>query len=105
MYNKYAEQELFMPIYNLNIVNSYESNNFSISLGAEMKLKTYGIYLNTETFKMSDYINLYLNSSFKISDSLNFEFNVNNILNRYNEMYFMYPQLGTNLLTGIKWKF
>ena len=105
VYNKYAEQELFMPIYNLNIVNSYESNNFSISLGAEMKLKTYGIYLNTETFKMSDYINLYLNSSLKISDSLNFEFNVNNILNRYNEMYFMYPQLGINLLTGIKWKF
>ena len=105
IYNKYAEQELFMPIYNLDIVNSYESNNLSISLGAEMKLKTYGIYLNTETFKMNEYINLYLNSSLKISDSLNFEFNVNNILNRYNEMFFMYPQLGINLLTGIKWKF
>ena len=105
IYNKYAEQELFMPIYNLDIVNSYESNNLSISLGAEMKLKTYGIYLNTETFKMNEYINLYFNSSLKISDSLNFEFNVNNILNRYNEMFFMYPQLGINLLTGIKWKF
>ena len=104
-YNKYAEQELFMPIYNLDVVNSFKLNNLSISLGTEMKLKTYGIYLNTETFKMSDYINLYLNSSLKISDSLNFEFNVNNILNRYNEMYFMYPQLGINLLTGIKWKF
>ena len=105
VYNKYAEQELFMPIYYLDVVNNYKSSNLSISLGAVMKLKTYGIYLNTETFKMNEYINLYVNSSLKISDSLNFEFNINNILNRYNEMYFMYPQLGINLLTGIKWKF
>ena len=105
VYNKYAEQELFMPIYYLDVVNNYKSSNLSISLGLEMKLKTYGVYLNTETFKMNEYINLYVNSSLKISDSLNFEFNINNILNRYNEMYFMYPQLGINLLTGIKWKF
>ena len=105
VYNKYAEQELFMPIDYLDVVNNYKSSNLSISLGLEMKLKTYGVYLNTETFKMNEYINLYVNSSLKISDSLNFELHINNILNRYNEMYFMYPQLGINLLTGIKWKF
>ena len=60
---------------------------------------------NSSPTFMKSYINVFLDGSYKISDNLDFNFNLNNILNRYNERFFMYPELGYNLLTGIRWIF
>ena len=54
---------------------------------------------------MKSYVNIFLDGSYKISDNLDFNFHLNNILNRYNERFFMYPELGLNFLVGIKWVF
>ena len=55
---------------------------------------------------MSDsFINLKLHSKYHISEKLSIHLNIDNILNHYNEIYFMYPELGTNLLSGLTWKF
>ena len=54
---------------------------------------------------MNPFVDVYINSSYKLSDNLSIRLDMNNILNRYNERYFMYPELGYNLLTGIRWIF
>ena len=54
---------------------------------------------------MNPFVDVYIHSSYKLSDNLSIRLDMNNILNRYNERYFMYPELGYNLLTGIRWIF
>ena len=54
---------------------------------------------------MKSYIDIYIESSYNISDNEKLNINFNNILNRYNERFFMYPELGFNFITGIKWIF
>mgnify|MGYP001482443489 FL=1 len=54
---------------------------------------------------MDSFINLKLHSKYHISEKLSIHLNIDNILIHYNEIYFMYPELGTNLLSGLTWKF
>ena len=54
---------------------------------------------------LNPFVDVYIHSSYKLSDNVSIRLDMNNILNRYNERYFMYPELGYNLLTGIRWIF
>ena len=54
---------------------------------------------------MKSLVNIYTNGSYKINDNVNINYTINNILNRYNERFFMYPELGLNFTVGIKWLF
>jgi len=50
-------------------------------------------------------MNLYLYSNYQLNDKISFELDINNILNKRNEFYFMYPELGFNAMAGILLKF
>ena len=77
----------------------------SLSLGTNLILENYGINFKNELFKMKSLVNIYTNGSYKINDNVNINYTINNILNRYNERFFMYPELGLNFTVGIKWLF
>ena len=78
---------------------------FRSTVGTKLELETYGLNYQNEFFKMNSYIDVYLESLYNISDRLELSFNLNNILNRYNERFFMYPDLGINVMGGVKWYF
>ena len=105
LHSIFEENQVFQPKYEIDVLNTYKKNKISFSLGANFKLENYGLNYKSELFKMKSYINVFLDGSYKISDNLDFNFNLNNILNRYNERFFMYPELGLNFLVGIKWVF
>mgnify|MGYP001169031691 FL=1 len=105
LHSIFEENQVFQPKYEIDVLNTYKKNKISFSLGANFKLENYGLNYKSELFKMKSYINVFLDGSYKISDNLDFTFNLNNILNRYNERFFMYPELGLNFLVGIKWVF
>ncbi len=104
-YNIYEENEVFMPIYIVEFLSTFNYEKLNISLGMDMELKTYGLNLSNEIFEMNPFVDVYIHSSYKLSDNVSIRLDMNNILNRYNERYFMYPELGYNLLTGIRWIF
>ena len=54
---------------------------------------------------MKSFIDIYFNSSYSLSKNIDLNLKVNNILNRYNERFFMYPELGINFIVGVKWIF
>ena len=70
-----------------------------------MLFENHGLNFSNETFKMNNIINLNLSSSYKLNDNINIHLNIDNILNNYNELFFMYPQLGANVMSGLTWKF
>ena len=105
LHSIFEEIQVFQPKYEIDVLNTYKKNKIIFSLGANFKLENYGHNYKSELFKMKSYINVFLDGSYKISDNLDFNFNLNNILNRYNERFFMYPELGLNFLVGIKWVF
>ena len=105
LHSIFEEIQVFQPKYEIDVLNTYKKNKISFSLGANFKLENYGLNYKSELFKMKSYINVFLDGSYKISDNLDFNFHLNNILNRYNERFFMYPELGLNFLVGIKWVF
>ncbi len=105
LHSIFEENQVFQPKYEIDVLNTYKKNKITFSLGANFKLENYGLNYKSELFKMKSYINVFLDGSYKISDNLDFNFNLNNILNRYNERFFMYPELGLNFLVGIKWVF
>ena len=105
LHSIFEETQVFQPKYEIDVLNTYKKNKIIFSLGANFKLENYGHNYKSELFKMKSYINVFLDGSYKISDNLDFNFNLNNILNRYNERFFMYPELGLNFLVGIKWVF
>lgn len=105
LHSIFEEIQVFQPKYEIDVLNTYKKNKISFSLGANFKLENYGLNYKSELFKMKSYVNVFLDGSYKISDNLDFNFNLNNILNRYNERFFMYPELGLNFLVGIKWVF
>ena len=104
-YNDYEEIETFVPEYEISFLSIFSSNNYNIQLGFNIFLENHGITYDNKSFDMDPYINLKLNSTYNISDKLSVHLNIDNILNRYNEVYFMYPEFGTNLLSGLTWKF
>ena len=105
LHSIFEEIQVFQPKYEIDVLNTYKKNKISFSLGANFKLENYGLNYKSELFKMKSYVNVFLDGSYKISDNLDFNFHLNNILNRYNERFFMYPELGLNFLVGIKWVF
>ncbi len=105
LHSIFEENQVFQPKYEIDFLNTYKKNKISFSLGANFKLENYGLNYKSELFKMKSYVNVFLDGSYKISDNLDFNFHLNNILNRYNERFFMYPELGLNFLVGIKWVF
>ena len=105
LHSIFEEIQVFQPKYEIDVLNTYKKNKISFSLGANFKLENYGLNYKSELFKMKSYVNVFLDGSYKISDNLDFNFYLNNILNRYNERFFMYPELGLNFLVGIKWVF
>ena len=105
LHSIFEEIQVFQPKYEIDVLNTYKKNKISFSLGVNFKLENYGLNYKSELFKMKSYVNVFLDGSYKISDNLDFNFHLNNILNRYNERFFMYPELGLNFLVGIKWVF
>ena len=101
----FEEDQVFQPQFLIDILTSYSNNKYSLSLGANMELENYGLNFKNELFKMKPFIDIYFNSTYFLSKSIELNFNVNNILNRYNEKFFMYPELGTNFIVGVKWIF
>ncbi len=104
-FNDYEKIEIFIPKYGIDFHSTYGSNKYNISIGLNMFFKNHGITLTNKPFEMAPYINLKLNSTYKLSDKLSIHLNIDNILNRYNEIYYMYPEIGINLLSGLTWKF
>tara|TARA_B100001057_G_scaffold204760_1_gene205414 strand:- start:11182 stop:12858 length:1677 start_codon:yes stop_codon:yes gene_type:complete len=98
-------EQVFQPEYHIDFLNTYSKNKISLSLGANLILENYGINFKNELFKMKSLVNIYTNGSYKINDNVNVNYSLNNILNRYNERFFMYPELGLNFMVGIKWLF
>ena len=98
-------KQVFQPEYHIDFLNTYSKNKMSLSLGANLILENYGINFKNELFKMKSLVNIYTNGSYKINDNVNINYTINNILNRYNERFFMYPELGLNFTVGIKWLF
>ena len=105
LYTIYEHKDVFQPLYYINLINTYSENDLSISIGGNFELENYGINFKDELFKMKSYIDIYIESSYNISDNVQLNINFNNILNRYNERFFMYPELGFNFIAGIKWIF
>ena len=101
----FEEDQVFQPQFLIDILTSYSNNKYSLSLGANMELENYGLNFKNELFKMKPFIDIYFNSTYFLSKNIELNFNVNNILNRYNERFFMYPELGTNFIVGVKWIF
>ena len=104
-YNDYEKTETFIPEYEIGLLSMYKSNNFNIQLALNIYLENHGITFDNKSFDMDPYLNLKLNTNYDISEKLSVHLNIDNILNRNNEIYFMYPELGTNLLSGLTWKF
>ena len=98
-------RQVFQPEYDIDFLNTYSKNKISLSLGANLILENYGINYKNQLFKMTSLVNIYTNGSYKINDNVNVTYSINNILNRYNERFFMYPELGLNFMVGIKWLF
>ncbi len=105
VYTQYEEKEVFLPLYYIDFITSYSQNKFHLTVGTKLELETYGLNYQNELFKMNSYIDVYLESLYNISDRFEFSFNLNNILNRYNERFFMYPDLAINFMGGVKWYF
>ena len=105
IYNQYEEIEVFMPNYETKISGIYQLKKIKVDLNLDMLLNNNGLNFNNETFKMNNILNLNLNSFYQINENVKIHFNIYNILNNYNELFFMYPQLGTNVMTGLTWKF
>ena len=101
----FEEDQVFQPQFLIDILTSYSNNKYSLSLGANMELENYGLNFKNELFKMKPFIDIYFNSSYSLSKNIDLNLKVNNILNRYNERFFMYPELGTNFVVGVKWIF
>ena len=95
-------KQVFQPEYHIDFLNTYSKNKISLSLGVNLILENYGINFKNELFKMKSLVNIYTNGSYKINDNVNINYTINNILNRYNERFFMYPELGLNFTVGIK---
>ena len=105
LYTIYVNDDVFQPLYVLDIVNTFSKNDISLSLGGNFELENYGMDFNSNLIKMKSFIDIYFNSSYSLSKNIDLNLKVNNILNRYNERFFMYPELGTNFIVGIKWIF
>ena len=105
IYNIYEEKEVLMPVYLIEQVNTFSLGKLDLTLGGIFELENYGINFNNEMFKMNSYIDIFSESSYQFSESLNVYIKVNNILNKYNERFFMYPDQGINFMLGIKWNF
>ena len=101
----YENDDVFQPLYVLDIVNTFSKNDISLSLGGNFELENYGMDFNSNLIKMKSFIDIYFNSSYSLSKNIDLNLKVNNILNRYNERFFMYPELGTNFIVGVKWIF
>jgi len=101
----YENDDVFQPLYVFDIVNTYYKNNISLSIGGNFELENYGMDFNSNLIKMKSFIDIYFNSTYSLSKNIELNLNVNNILNRYNERFFMYPELGINFVGGIKWVF
>ncbi len=96
---------LYKPKYNLNIKNEILYNRLKSNIGVHLLLDSYAMDFNSNIININDYINLYLYSNYQLNDKISFELDINNILNKRNEFYFMYPELGFNAMAGILLKF
>ena len=85
----FDENQVFQPLYIIDISNSYSSNNFSLTLGGNFELESYGLNYKNELFEMKSFIDIYLDSSYEISKNLNLNLSISNILNRYNERFYI----------------
>ena len=105
IYNIYEEKEVLMPVYLIEQVNTLSLGKLDFTLGGIFELENYGLNFNNEMFKMNSYIDIFSKTSYEFSESLNVYIKINNILNKYNERFFMYPDQGINFMVGIKWNF
>ena len=96
---------LHKPKFNLNIKNEILYNRLKSNIGIHLLLDSYAMDFNSNIININDYVNLYLYSNYKLNDKISFELDINNILNKRNEFYFMYPELGFNAMAGILLKF
>ena len=96
---------LYKPKFNLNIKNEILYNRLKSNIGIHLLLDSYAMDFNSNIININDYVNLYLYSNYKLNDKISFELDINNILNKRNEFYFMYPELGFNAMAGILLKF
>jgi len=96
---------LYKPLYTLNIKNEISYNKLKSTIGIHLLLDSYAMDFNSNIININDYINLYLYSNYQLNDKISFELDINNILNKRNEFYFMYPELGFNAMAGILLKF
>ncbi len=101
----YENDDVFQPLYVFDIENTYSKNDISLSIGGNFELENYGMDFNSNLIKMKSFIDIYFNSTYSLSKNIELNLKVNNILNRYNEKFYMYPELGTNFLIGVKWTF
>lgn len=101
----YENDDVFQPLYVFDIENTYSKNDISLSIGGNFELENYGMDFNSNLIKMKSFIDIYFNSTYSLSKNIVLNLKVNNILNRYNEKFYMYPELGTNFLIGVKWTF
>ena len=103
LYSIYENADVFQPIYIFDIENTYSVDDFSFSLGGNFELENYGMDFSGNLIKLKSFIDIYINSTYFLSKNIELNFSLNNILNRYNERFYMYPELGTNFLLGVKW--
>jgi hypothetical protein len=96
---------LHKPKFNLNIKNEILYNRLKSNIGIHLLLDSYAMDFNSNIININDYMNLYLYSNYQLNDKISFELDINNILNKRNEFYFMYPELGFNAMAGILLKF
>ena len=96
---------LYKPKFNLNIKNEILYNRLKSNIGIHLLLDSYAMDFNSNIININDYVNLYLYSNYQLNDKISFELDINNILNKRNEFYFMYPELGFNAMAGILLKF
>jgi len=95
----------YMPKYSMNFENLFIYKKVKSIVGINLLLDSYSQDFNSKSFRMDNYVNLFLNSEYELNNKIILELNIKNILNKKNEYYYMYPELGFNVMLGAFIKF
>ena len=95
----------YIPKYSMKVENLFIYKNIKSNVGINLLMDSYSQDFNSKSFRMDNYVNLFLNSEYELSNKIILELNIKNIINKKNEYYYMYPELGFNVMLGALIKF
>ena len=95
----------YIPKYLMKFKNHITYKKVKSNIGINLLLDSYSQDFNSKSFRMDNYVNLFLNSEYELNNTIILELNIKNILNKKNEYYYMYPELGFNVMLGALIKF